>query len=250
MTIPERFSGSMLSSYASCPRLFKYQFLDKLQEPGPLGMDRVYGTGVHSAIQACLESQADPVSVFEEFWGMYQDADIQRGGYDYEELLRQARIMLGKFARNHAKRFKIFKMEERLKSDVLGLEGTPDFLGDFDGVPSVVDFKTTSYRYPPEKAAIAEQLWIYVALALESGFTAKQVVFFPLVKGREPSIQTPVVYPVTQQMLEEHLSNVQMQKARIQGAQAFTKNPGNCYRGKLRCGYFNLCHGRLVVTPK
>ena len=43
----------------------------------------------------------------------------------------------------------VYGVEERLYSEALGVAGTADLLADFDGVPSVIDYKTSGK--PKEK---------------------------------------------------------------------------------------------------
>lgn len=239
------FSYSQLSTAYKCNMLFKHLYVDRLKPPGNESGDMKFGTGIHLAINTVLAKDGDPQANFDMFWDL-QKTGNDFGRFKWEELRDMAHVFISRFERLHAKKFEPFQMEERLHGRLGDIEisGTPDFIGKYNGIPSIVDFKTAGSRYNPEKATIAEQLFLYAHLARETvGFIAKQVVFIVFVKGPNPSIQS-ITAPISQVMLNTVVDNIKLQceelEVKIESGK-FTKNLNGCGMGGMPCQFKERC---------
>src|SRR5690606_27931423 len=137
----------------------------------------------------------DGEETFSLYWNSYQDADLRYTRFKFDDLNDIGLKLIARFARLHAKHFTPFKMEERLfgKIGEFDIEGTPDFLGDFKGVPSIVDFKTSSKKYHKSRIISDEQMMLYAALSNQClQYLPKQRIYYVFVKDTTPSIQTLV----------------------------------------------------------
>lgn len=238
------YSYSIIQAAYRCSKLYKMLYVDKITPPVEPGGDLAFGTAIHAGVQAILEG-ANGLEVFALFWSSLKDQPHRWGRNSWEELKEQGEVLLARFERLHAKKFKIFKMEERIytKMGDISLEGTPDFVGEFNGVPSIVDFKTSGYTYSEDKLVCNEQMPLYSWMAeKEWGYKAQQYVYIVFVKGREPRIQT-LVLPVDPAAQDRTLSNIHAVCKKLEQETVFTENRGSCLMGTQRCDFWSICHG-------
>ena len=246
MYAPENFWVSKIGDYQRCSRLYKLKHLDGEKEPGLPSGDLIFGTAMHSAANAVLSGE-DGVLTFETYWNSLNENEHEWGRSNYADLASIGVTLIGRFARLHAKKFKPFQMEQRLYAELipgLNVEGTPDYLGDYEGVPSVVDFKTAAYRYDKKKIVCGIQLPFYAKLAkLATGYEAKQAVYVVFIKSKtEASIQT-VVTQLTESKLNSTVENVVMTCLEARDRKSFPMNNSSCLMGQYACSFFNRCHG-------
>jgi hypothetical protein len=243
------YSYSQIQAAYKCLRYYKLLYVDKLKPEVPHSADMSFGTAIHAAIQACLEGD-DGQAVFSAYWESEKDSELKYGRFDWETLAKQGPEIMRKFEKSHAKKFKIHKMEERIYSEIEGvrLEGTPDFLGEFAGVPSVVDFKVMSYPIPEERLVCNDQMPLYYYMAKkEQVYEAEQLVYFPIIKGKygqAPSIQTPLILPVKSIDIDATLSNILNVCRELDARTEFQQNRSSCIIGENRCDFWDVCHGR------
>lgn len=238
------FNYSAIDTAYRCNKLYQYIYVDKLKTNEPESGDILFGTGIHAAIQACLEG-GNGVETFSIYWNSIKSSNVSYGRYSWDALSSQAITLIARFERLHAKKFKIFEMETRLYGSLpngIKIEGTPDFLGDFEGVPSIVDFKTSGNRYPKEKIECSDQLMLYSALASQArDYTAHQVVYCVLIKATTPDIQI-IKAPLLQSELAKRISNIQDICNELKSKQVFTQNFSQCMAFGRRCAFYDKCH--------
>lgn len=225
------YNPSSLALARQCEICYKLRYIDGIETPSNL--DLQFGTALHFGLQTMLSGEPGYAQDFEGYWNHQKHLDGS-ARYSWEDLLRQGLTLLERFERMYLKKFKLFKQEERLESELNGIRchGTPDFIGDFDGIPSIVDFKTASYSYHKECAQTSEQMIFYAWLAEKTlGFSAQQVVYIPFIKGDTPRIQKPVIYKLTKEMTDKCMYNYYLQCAYLE-----SKNKG------LRDYYMNYSH--------
>ena len=242
------YSYSMLSAAYRCNRYFRLVYVDKLKPTAiTKSADLVYGSSIHFALENYLKDGDDPVESFKAYWAP-EAANLEYGRHIQGCLESNAETLLSRFVRLHAKKFKVHQMEERLygtirEGSTVRLEGTPDLLGEYEGTPSVVDFKTSGYRYPKEKIFLNEQMFLYAHLARQAGYNVKQLVYYVFIKGNTPSIQT-LALPLEDDYLKKVLANIEIQcdnldKLRESGQWSYNSN--SCQMGERKCDYFEHC---------
>ncbi len=242
------YSYSQLQSAYRCNKLYKYLYIDKLDSGAKPNDALVFGSSMHFALEEFLLHNANPVESFRIYWDS-EASKIEFGRFKRKELEVMAEILLDRFRRLHAKKIEVNQMEQRLYGTVskepgaIRLEGTPDVLGSFDGTPSVIDFKTSSYRYDKEKAYLNEQMYLYAHLAKQNGFEALQVVYIVFIKGKEPSIQT-IKRTITPEHMSKVLANIKNQCDTLEVVEKnglWSANTNSCIQSGRKCDFYNKC---------
>lgn len=206
-------------------------------------MDAEFGTAMHSGVQASLEGD-DGIQVFDTYWQSLREKEMVQSKFNWEQLADMGPKFLTRFDRLHKKDFEVLHMEKDLAGELGGfpLTGTPDLLGSYKGIPSIVDFKTSNWEYVKEKIIVNEQMPIYHHLAQQQlGYVAQQMVYKVFVKS-QLRIQT-LVLPIEKQTYDNAIRNVLMMCADLQKREQFPRNPNSCMMGTYKCSYFNRCHG-------
>lgn len=236
-----RYSG--IDTAHRCMYKFKLDYIDKLPQEGGHSIDLAFGTGLHSGLQAIMEGE-DPALTFSIYWESVKGA-LQDVRNSYEELGALGQTFLARFLRLHAKKFTPTRIEQRLQGKIGGydFEGTPDLVGLYEGVPSLIDFKTSAREYPKEKIVVNEQMPIYAELERQQpgGLKVEQLVYYVFIKG-EGRIQT-IKRPLTDALLTGALQNVILMCRELQGRTEYPKNPGSCVMGSWKCPRYQFCHG-------
>lgn len=233
---------SKLNTYRTCPRLFHMQYVEK-SLPMDNSLDTEFGTAMHLGINDMLEG-GDGITVFRVYWEGV-DENLKKFRFDKKCLAYNGEVLLERFERLHLKNFKPHQMEERLYDEANKLEGTPDFLGAYRGIPSVVDFKTSSSRYDKRKIIAEEQLSFYAHLAALTGYPVQQKVYVVFIKDfKNPSIQI-LKQDLTPEAIHETISNIKDEQTKINESPKMTKNPLSCVRGPIVCPAFERCWGKV-----
>ena len=125
------------------------------------------------------------------------------------------------------------------------LEGTPDLVGEYLGVPSIIDFKTSSRKYDPRQTIADEQMRGYALMLEKEGlYTAEQIVHIPFVKHHtNPRIQTPIIIKLTEETKAGTIENIENTCTEIREKKVFIKNTKQCVSGPIICPFFEKCHG-------
>lgn len=238
MRITHRYSG--IDTALRCLRRYKIEYIDQLQQEGETPIELAFGSGLHAALQASLEG-ADGQLTFNTYWDTYESSDRT-----YADLGKLGLDFIRKFDRLHKKKFDPRFLEHTLRVEMKGLqwEGTPDFLGYYNGEPAVVDWKTSGYHYLPQKILSNPQMPLYAAMAKKAGiFEAKKIVYYVFVKGAE-CIQVQET-ELTKELLDRALETCESVARDIETRPLhdFGRNPGSCQMGKKICPWFNNCFG-------
>jgi hypothetical protein len=242
----DSFNFSAVTTHRKCAKLFQYVYVDKLKQETPMSGDMQFGQAIHLGIETYLEGD-NGIDAFNTFWDIEKNKGNAYGRFDWAALKDQGNRLLDLFNRRHKGRFEVFQMEQRLYGEYgdIKLEGTPDVVGKFDGVESIIDFKTSGYRYHKDKIRVAEQLYLYAYLAqTKLNYPVKQLVYLPLIKGMTPSIQTAQIVKFNQDDCEMVLDDLRFECKELLAKQAnkvFTRNRGSCIVGDNVCPFFNKC---------
>lgn len=242
------FSYSALTTAYKCNTLYKYLYVDKIKSKEPDSGDMKFGTAIHLGVEGVLEGNADYLGLFELFWNLEKQQNNKYGRYSWQDLREQGHVLLTRFERLHKKHFSVLQMEQRLYGSIgdIKVEGTPDFIGDYKGKKTLVDFKTSGARYNKDRARISEQLILYAYLAKQSlGFVAEQVLYVVFVKGSNPSIQlisAAVKQSKTDEILQNIVSQCEELTKKLESGK-FSRNYSQCIIGEYKCPFFSECHG-------
>lgn len=239
-------SYSSIDAAQKCLQYYKYVYIDKIKPEEKDSAALHFGTALHMGLEQVLLGN-DYHSPFQIYWDTLKDKDLQYGRFDtWDNLAATGPLFLDRFKRLHAKKYEIFSLEKRLytKLDKFHVEGTPDFVGNYEGVPSVVDFKTSAYPYDRAKGECNEQMYFYAYLAQQAlKYEAQQLVYVVFVKGKDPRIQV-LKYPLTSEKLESMLVNVKAWIQDLSERTEFLKNRRGCLMGTYKCSFWEKCYGK------
>lgn len=247
----DSYNYSSLQAAYRCNQYFKYLYVDKLKPVSQPDADLTFGSAMHFAMEQFFVEKLPLIDSFKIYWTS-EASKVKYGRNDQETLESNAEILLERFERLHAKKIKIHEAERRLYGTLRGLnssdpgikvEGTPDLLGDFGGLRSVIDFKTAAYRYPKEKIRLNEQMYLYAHLAAQNGYEAEQIVYLVFIKGKTPSIQT-LTRKIDKAEMQKVLDNVYLQCEnlnKLQESGKYSYNSNSCQQGERKCPFFDKC---------
>ncbi len=234
-------SYSVLSQFQRCPKLYELAQIRKLPEEGPPSGDMAFGSAMHCALQASLEGD-DPYAGFANYWNAIKGKPYTYGRYDWGAYEGMGPAFIDKFQTYQYKHIVPVSVEERLAHQYVGVpfEGTPDVIGYYKGVLSVIDFKTSASRYDKSKIESNAQMPLYAWLSHQTlAQTPLQRVYIVFVKY-DLSIQT-LVAPLTSQEISASMENSWQWAIDIDTRKVFPKNTQGCVLGSYKCGYYNHC---------
>ena len=152
------YSYTQISQYLSCPRRYRHRYLDGWQE-NDTRASMLFGRAFEQAVSALFRRE-DPAAVLFEQWSVCKDLSLTYSGNDtWDRMLQQGIQLLERFAQDG--RIRIRQPERHQQVQVRKpIAGSNDFLGyidaigEMDGTKSVLEWKTTSARYPEEPAGL------------------------------------------------------------------------------------------------
>ncbi len=251
------WSYSAYSSAVTCLRKFKLCYVDKIVVDGPESSDLIFGSALHSAINAVLTG-ADGQATFELYWLSYKDKDVTYGRFDWKQLANLGAEFIRKFQKLHAPRYTIEFAEKRLYGEYRGVrcEGTLDYYGLYDSNMSLRDFKTSGRNYEFDKAYCALQLYLYAYL-YKQNFPAARIdtLGYTVFNKGTGSIQD-LTWDFDEKRMYEALDNL-VNYAYILGPNGisdpklnmnYPKNYNSCLDYNRKCQFFDKCHGSKNET--
>jgi hypothetical protein len=238
------FRYSTISDGYKCLRYYELKHVLGLPDGSDKNADLKFGTALHLGIRDMFEG-GNGIDVFNIFWNAEEKNGLVYGKLPHNVLQDLGNTFLERFERLHLKHFKPAHIEKKLSCNLgkYKLTGTVDFLGEYKGVPSVVDWKSAGYPYEKQKLSINEQMYGYNAMSREElGYQAKQHVYVVFVKNpKEPRIQV-LTKQVTAAKMDIMLQNVAHMCDELTNRTIFPKNRNACMYGKTLCPFFNHCY--------
>jgi len=237
------FSYTQIASYLRCPRSYRLRYLDGWQEKDTrAGM--VFGRCFEQALVALFCKEDPEARLFHE-WGAFKEASfIYKNGDSWDRLLHQGVHLLQRFTQDNRVRIRRPKQNLQVKV-VRSLSGGHQFIsyldaiGTLDGTPCILDWKTTTSRYPDgphEFLSLDPQLTSY---SWVKGIPEVAIVAF--VRKQRPEVQY-LKASISEDQREEFGRLVDTTVAQIEAGQ-FPSHSGirfpqnNC----LSCAHLGLC---------
>lgn len=241
-------SYSIISTAYKCHRMYKLKHIDGLKPDEKPSAALYFGTAMHAGLHAILEGDGNGAEEFSMAWNAIQaETGVEYYRDSFEYLQKAGETFLEKFRKYYAKDFvPTHPMETRLFGQLgdYKVEGTPDFIGTYKGVPSIVDWKTSKEPYTKDRIVCNEQMHLYAELANQVyGFKPKQIVYVVFCKDKM-SIQRPLIQPLDKKRHKAMLDNIQAMCKDLETRTEFPMNRNSClYNGKYRCGFWKQCYG-------
>jgi len=153
------YSYTQISQYLACPRRYRHRYLDGWQEKDARA-SMLFGRAFEQAI-AALFRREDPAAVLFEQWAPCKDLGLTYSGNDtWDRMLQQGIQLLERFAQDGRVRIRRPQRDQQIQFRK-PVGGRNDFvayvdaIGEMDGTKCVLEWKTTSARYPEEPVGIS-----------------------------------------------------------------------------------------------
>jgi len=237
------FSYTQIANYLRCPRSYRLRYLDGWQEKDTCaGM--VFGRCFEQALFALFSKEDPEARLFQE-WGAYKDASfIYKNGDSWDRLLHQGVHLLQRFVQDGRVRARRPRQNLQVKV-VRDLSGGHEFIsyldaiGTLDGLPCILDWKTTASRYPEgphDILSLDPQLTSY---SWASGIPEVAIVAF--VRKQRPEIQY-LKASISEEQRQEFGRLVETTVSQIEAGQ-FSPHSGIRFpqNGCLSCAHMGLC---------
>jgi len=239
------FSHTQISQYLRCPRSYRYRYLDGWQEKETKA-SLLFGRCFERALAAYFFREDSAATLFKE-WGVYRDVELEYSKVDsWDRMAHQGVHLLELFARDD--RISIRDPRKDLQVKVTrslpndnDFVGYIDALGQLDKTHCVIDWKTTTSRYPEEPAgllALDPQLICYSWI---TGLSEVAVVVF--VRKQTPEIQY-LKTSISEEQRQEFGRLIEATASQIQAGE-FLPHSGIRFpqNGCVSCSHLGLCLG-------
>jgi CRISPR/Cas system-associated exonuclease Cas4 (RecB family) len=152
------YSYTQISQYLTCPRRYRYRYLDGWKEKDNRAA-MLFGRAFEQALGAYFRKE-DPGDVLFREWSAYKDQGPEFSKNDtWDRMLEQGIMLLIRFCQDD--RIRIRQPRRNLQIEVARhLSGSNDFvayidgIGQLDGTPCLLEWKTSSSRYPEEPSGL------------------------------------------------------------------------------------------------
>jgi PD-(D/E)XK nuclease superfamily len=206
----------------------------------------VFGRCFEKALAAYFSREDSAAVLFKE-WGAYRDAPLEYGkGETWDKLVHQGVHLLHKFAQDDRIRIRRPKKNLQLKM-IRSLSNGDEFvsyvdaIGEIDGQRHLIDWKTTTSRYPEEPEGVLSLDPQLLCYSWMSGIREVALVVF--VRKHLPEIQT-LKTSITEERQREFGQLVELTIAQIEAGQ-FPPHSGIRFpmNGCTSCSHLGLCLG-------
>ncbi|HEX6503907.1 MAG TPA: PD-(D/E)XK nuclease family protein [Terriglobales bacterium] len=239
------YSYTQLSQYLTCPRRYRYRYLDGWQEKDTRAA-MLFGRAFEQALAAYFCHEDAAAVLFRE-WSACQDLGLRySNGDSWERMLQQGIMLLDRFCQGDRVRIRQPQRNLQIKftrplDNGREFVGYIDAIGKLDGTACLLEWKTTSSRCPEEPLgllALDPQLVCYSWLTGISDVA--QVVF---VRKRLVEVQY-LRTTISDEQRREFGGLVRDTIERIEGAQ-FPAHSGIRFPQNTctTCPYVGMCLG-------
>jgi len=244
------YSYTQISQYLACPRRYKHRYLDGWKEKDTRAA-MLFGRAFELALAAYFQRE-DAAAVLCREWGTHRESSLEYSkGASWDHMLQQGIQLLDRFAQED--RVRIQRPQKNLQvkftrsiSASVDFVAYVDAIGMLDSSRYLIEWKTTSMRYPEEPEGLLGLDPQLICYSWMTGISdVAQVVF---VRKRLVEIQY-LRTTITDAQREEFAHLVEDTVRRIGSAQflphsgiRFPQNP--C----TSCPYMGLCLGRQDIV--
>jgi len=244
------YSYTQISHYLTCPRRYRHRYLEGWQEKDTRA-NMLFGRAFELALGAYFRREDAAVALYRE-WSIYRNQALHYSERDsWDAMLQQGIQLLERFSQDDRVRIRQPRRNLQIKF-VRPLPNGNEFvayvdaLGRLDGTARLLEWKTTSARYPEEPEGLLALDPQLVCYSWITGIhDVAQVVF---VRKRLVEVQY-LTTTITDDQRKEFSNIVHDSIQRIESAQflphsgiRFPQNPCST------CSYVGLCLGKPQLT--
>jgi CRISPR/Cas system-associated exonuclease Cas4 (RecB family) len=244
------YSYTQISQYLTCPRRYRHRYLDGWKEKDTrAGM--MFGRAFEQALAAYFRRE-DSAAIFFREWAAYEQTSLEYPkGESWDRMLQHGIQLLERFAQDDRIRIRQPERNLQIKTTRV-LSNRNDFvayidaIGQLDGEQRLLEWKTTSSRYPEEPTgllALDPQLLCYSWI---TGIAdVAQIVF---VRKRLVEIQY-LTTTITEDQRQEFGQLVENTIHQIESGH-FLPHSGIRFphNACLTCPYMGLCLGKQELV--
>jgi CRISPR/Cas system-associated exonuclease Cas4 (RecB family) len=240
------YSYTQISQYLTCPRRYRHRYLDGWKEKDTRAA-MLFGRAFEQALGAYFRRE-DPGAVLFQEWSACKGQDLRFSKHDtWDRMLEQGIMLLTRFCQDD--RVQIHRPRRNLQIKFSRpLSGKNEFIayvdgiGKLDGTRCLLEWKTSSSRYPEEPKGLLALDPQLVCYSWMTGISEVAQVIF--VRKRLVEIQY-LRTTITKEQRREFVQLAEDTIRRIESAQflphsgiRFPQNPCST------CPYVGLCLGR------
>jgi CRISPR/Cas system-associated exonuclease Cas4 (RecB family) len=244
------YSYTQISQYVTCPRRYRHRYLDGWKEKDTRAA-MLFGRAFEQAVGAIFHGE-DPGAVMFTEWSACQSQGLRYSNHDsWDRMLRQGLMLLTRFCQDDRIHVRQPKRNLQIKF-TRPIGGKNDFvayidaIGTLDGKRCLIEWKTSSSRYPEEPEGLLSLDPQLVCYSWMTGISeVAQVVFVRKGLAEVQYLRTTI----TNEQREEFGRLVQDTVGRIESAQflphsgiRFPQNPCST------CPYVGLCLGKQAMA--
>jgi PD-(D/E)XK nuclease superfamily len=240
------YSYTQISQYLTCPRRYRHRYLDGWQEKDTRAA-MLFGRAFEKALAAYFLREDAAAVLFRE-WSLCQKQDLKYAERDtWDRMLQQGIQLLDRFCQDDRIRIRQPQRNLQIKftrtvSEKNDFVAYVDAIGKLDGTRCLLEWKTTSARYPEEPQGLLALDPQLVCYSWMTGISeVAQVVF---VRKRMVEVQY-LRTTITDEQRAEFGQLVEDTIRRVESAQflphsgiRFPQNPCSS------CPYVGLCLGK------
>ena len=244
------YSYTQISHYLTCPRRYRHRYLDGWQEKDNRAA-MLFGRAFEQALAAYFLRE-DPAAVLFREWSACQNLGLHfTHGDTWDRMLQQGIQLLDRFCQDDRIRIRQPRRNLQIKFvrpllDKNEFVAYVDAIGKLDGTGSLLEWKTTSSRYPEEPEGLLALDPQLVCYSWITGISeVAQVVF---VRKRLVEVQY-LRTKITDEQRREFSRLVEDTIRRIESAHflphsgiRFPQNPCSS------CAYIGLCLGKQQLV--
>jgi hypothetical protein len=244
------YSYTQISQYLRCPRSYRYRYLDGWKEKDGRAT-LLFGRAFEQALAAYFRREDCAAALFTE-WAKYQEAQLEYShGDSWERMFRNGVQLLERLAQDD--RIEVSRPTQNLQIKLVrSLPNGNDFvayvdaIGKLDGSPCLLEWKTTSSRYPEEPNGVLSLDPQLICYSWMSGMSDVALVAF--VRKRFSEIQY-LKTTITDQQREEFGRMVETTASHIEAGE-FLPHSGIRFpqNGCISCPQLGLCLGNQQLV--
>jgi PD-(D/E)XK nuclease superfamily len=214
-------------------------------------LGRRFARCFEKALAAFLQREDAGAVLFRE-WGAYREVPLEYShGDDWERLLRRGIGLLEQFGRDN--RIRVRRPKQNLQKKIVRSLGNGhefvayvDAIGYLDGTRRLLEWKTTSARYPELPEGLLSLDLQLVCYSWITGISDVAIVAFA--RKRVPEIQY-LQASITEEQRQEFGQMVDATVGQIEAAQ-FPPHPGIRFpqNGCVNCAHLGLCLGNEALV--
>jgi CRISPR/Cas system-associated exonuclease Cas4 (RecB family) len=237
------YSYSQINQYLSCPRAYRHRYLEGWKEKDTRA-NLIFGRAFEQALSSYFRGEDSGLRLHDE-WAKFRSTELDYGrGDTWDSMLTQGVMLLERFCQEN--RVQVVHPESHVQVKVTRQLSPQsqfvsyiDAIGELDGTPSIIEWKTTSARYaeaPSGLLALDPQLLCYSWMTGQPNVA--MVVF---VRKRAPEIQY-LHTTISHEQREQYAELVEDTIRQIESA-SFLPHTGIRFphNGCVTCPFIGLC---------